>query len=198
MTQFLVVPRPMDVDADVIFIMDSSTDVSREDYMKEKDFVKRMARYLNVSPRKSRAAVLTFGSQSTVVVTFDGYGTISGLDQAVDKAAYVGGARRTDRALQAAASLLDDARALVPRLVLLITAGRQSQESGARPPDVAVRPVRANGGKVFAVAIGSGYDPRELRLVVDTPQDIFSLSSFSDLQKREVSIAGGIVRGTSK
>ena len=52
-------PTPItDIDADIIFIIDSSSDVTPENYVREKSLVKDMARYLNVSTGGSRAALI--------------------------------------------------------------------------------------------------------------------------------------------
>ena len=54
-------PTPItDIDADIIFIIDSSSDVTPENYVREKSLVKDMARYLNVSAGGSRAALITY------------------------------------------------------------------------------------------------------------------------------------------
>ena len=180
----------------MIFVLDSSSGVTREDFDKQKNFVKRMATYFNVSPQKSRAALVTFGSTSRVAVTLNGYGTLTDFYRAVDGALRVGGARRTDRALAAVASLLNEARPHVPRLVLLITAGPQAQQPGTRPIAEAVGPVRQNRGSVYALAVGSRHDSRELRDLVQHTRDIFTASSLDTLLDQVVSIANSVARTT--
>ena len=77
--------------ADVIFIMDSSVDVSRADYEKEKDFIESLAGYLRLSPGRTRAAVLTYGYTTTLVAEYDSYEILQTFNSAVDGASYIGG-----------------------------------------------------------------------------------------------------------
>ena len=78
-------PTPItDIDADIIFIIDSSSDVTPENYVREKSLVKDMARYLNVSTGGSRAALITYGNKPTLVFKFGDYGSLPSLDNAVD------------------------------------------------------------------------------------------------------------------
>lgn len=84
-----VVPR--DFQADVLFIMDSSAEVSRGDYKKEKDFVESLASYLRLSPGGTRAAVLTYGFTARLVANYDSYDTLPPFKNAVDRASYISG-----------------------------------------------------------------------------------------------------------
>lgn len=71
--------------------MDSSSDVSRADYKNEKYFVESLARYLRLSPGRTRAAVLTYGYTTTLVAEYDSYDTLVSFNNAVDKASYISG-----------------------------------------------------------------------------------------------------------
>jgi len=55
-------PRPIkseDFNADILFLIDSSSPVNKEDFKIQKDFVLLIAKYLNVLP--SRAALIVYG-----------------------------------------------------------------------------------------------------------------------------------------
>ena len=84
-----IVPR--DFQADVLFIMDSSAEVSRGDYIKEKDFVTSLASYLRLSPGGTRAAVLTYGYTATLVADYDSYDQLTPFKNAVQRASYISG-----------------------------------------------------------------------------------------------------------
>lgn len=71
--------------------MDSSVEVSREDYKKEKDFVVSLAKYLRLSPSATRAALLTYGYTVTLVANYDSYNTLSLFKYAVERASYISG-----------------------------------------------------------------------------------------------------------
>ena len=94
--------------------MDSSADVPREDYKKEKDFVVALAKYLRLSPSETRAALLTYGYTATLVANYDSYDTHALFENAAERASYIGG--KTD-----VHSFLLESTAL-PMCFLLITA----------------------------------------------------------------------------
>ena len=164
------------VNADVIFLMDSSQTVSSEAYRKEKSFVKTIAKHLNVSPGKSRAAIVTYGSSASVVYSFGN----TRFDDSVDRARFVSGVRRLDLALQEASQLLTSARPSVPKLVVLLTAGNQA--SGSPSPDVAGRLVRTRGGKPFVIMIGREPDEDVFVNVVEKSTHLFKVPSFDGMQ----------------
>ena len=84
-----------DFQADVLFIMDSSGEVSRDDYIKEKDFVASLAKYLRLSPTETRAALMTYGYTAMLVANYDSYDTLPLFTNAVKGASYISGKNRT-------------------------------------------------------------------------------------------------------
>jgi hypothetical protein len=116
---YVLVPNAPIVNGDIVFLIDSSSSVDTSQYLKQKDSVKSLARYLNVRPGLSRASLITYGSTSSKVIGFDGYSTVSEFDTAVDSAGRVGGPRRIDYALEAAKDALNEARPNVPKVSVL-------------------------------------------------------------------------------
>ena len=182
---FLSVSPTTNVDADVLFVMDSSQAVTQDDYGKQKTFIKSIAKHLNVSPGRSRGALVSYGSAASVVRQFSG-GSIA-FDESVDIASFNGGGGRLDRALHEAAGLLSSARSSIPKVVVLLTAG--TLPIGSPSPEFAGRLVRAAGGRPFVVSIGREPDKRELRKVVERPEDVFEVESFSELGTYASSLA---------
>ena len=82
---------PCGFQGDVLFIMDSSAEVSRGDYAKEKDFVESLASFLRLSPGGTRAALLTYGYTATLVANYDSYDTLTPFKNAVQRAPYISG-----------------------------------------------------------------------------------------------------------
>ncbi|XP_068690493.1 collagen alpha-3(VI) chain-like [Montipora foliosa] len=190
-------PKPItDIVSDIIFIMDSSSDVTREDYVRQKGFVKDIARYLKISAgRGARAAVITYGRNSSLLIKFGGYGTLLSFDEAVDSAPFVGGRRRMDLALKDAELLLSEARPDEAKWVILLTAGGQSTSSGVKTLEEASKPVREKSDKVYVVTIGNKMDIRKIQDVVSDPKDIFSVPSAEGLKSQTRLIANAIVKG---
>lgn len=172
--------------ADMIFLMDSSRFVTANNYLLEKNFVKLIARLLNLASNRSRSALFTFGDHPQLEITFDGYREREAFDAAVNKAPHLLGNRRIDKAFESAAELLrTKSRVTVPKYVVLLTAGTQTLQSDTRSLSDASRDVRSHGGRVFVVAIlTGGYKISEFYPAVQRPEDAFSVSSFVDLLPR--------------
>ena len=165
-------------ETDVVFVMDSSSEVSQSDYRQEKEAVKSMARDLKVPSGRSRASVITYGSVSSRVVKFDGYRSFSSLESSIDSAPRIGGGRRIDLALEDAGNLLSEARS-VRRNVILFTSGRADPSS--RDLYEAAKRIFDENAELFIIAIGSRPNFKELTAAVKRPQDVFNVSAFINL-----------------
>ena len=186
--------------ADVIFLMDSSRYVTANNYLLEKNFIKLMARLLNLASNRSRSALFTFSNRPQLEITFDGHQDREAFDAAVNKAPHRLGNRRIDKAFQSAAELLrTKSRATVPKYVVLLTAGTQTLQSDTRSLSDASRDVRSYGGRVFVVAIlTGGYNKSEFYPAVQRPEDVFFVSSFVDLLPRAPSMAARMMASWRK
>ena len=192
-------PTPItDIDADIIFIIDSSSDVTPENYVREKSLVKDMARYLNVSAGGSRAALITYGNKPTLVFKFDDYGSLPSLDNAVDRAQFVGGGRRLDLALEDAGLLLSEASPFKAKWVILLTSGAHSTAPDVKSMLDASKTVRDKSDRVYIVAIGNRVNIKELEEAVMDPNDIFPVLSFQSLRPQTRLIAYTVVKRHGK
>jgi hypothetical protein len=112
--------KPTQVTADIVFLTDSSSGVTTQDYSLEKDFVKRLARTMSVSPGKSRGALITYGSFPRTVFGFDGYRSVQEFERNVDNAPYLGGSRQLDTALNSAKTVLDGGNPQAVKVLIII------------------------------------------------------------------------------
>ena len=183
--------RPMLLSADMVFIVDSSFDVSLENYQKEKEFVKSLVKTLYLAPGKSRGSVII---NDRIVIRLDDHSNSTTFDRAVDDLPYFGSLRRMDFGLQQSVAVLRDARLGIPTVVILLTAGRQN--SSTYRLRESVKPLRNLGSKVFVVSIGSRPDDQELLPVVERPNDIIRVPAFDDLTSEIRTIARHIVNRT--
>ena len=111
--------------ADILFIVDSSAGVSPNNYEMEKELVKNLIKVLNSPQVNSRTAFITYGNTARVVYDLDNDMDAEELQRAIDSAQQMGGGRRTDRALDEGLRIMRNSRGSAPKIVLLITAGRQ-------------------------------------------------------------------------
>ena len=158
----------------------------------EKKFVKALARSLNVAPDRSRASVIFYGSKYNTVLSLDEATNLDSLKRSVDSASFVDGTRRMDLALEAAASVMNQATRDVPKIVILLTAGKQGSSNTPFPFRNAVKALTDLGAQTYIVAISSKPDKQELVALVDDREDIFEVPQFQGLLPQTTQISKSI------
>ena len=175
-------PPPCQIPVDLAFIVDSSASIGAKNYLKEKHFVKQLARSFGLAPDHSRAALVLYSGSASVKAGFDQYPTLEQFHKIVDDLPYENGSTRIDLALEKAnQQVFPQARKGVPKIAILITDGKQTHTDHSKGLKVASEPLRRAGVRVLAVSIGSGADPDQLRLVTESDDDLFVPQSFSHL-----------------
>jgi len=182
----------------VVFVIDSSSNVPFGEYKKEKDFIKVLARYLNISPGNSQGALVAYGNRAAEVIGFDIERPLSVFETAVDNSPYINGKRRIDRSLNKTAQVMANARPSATKIVVLLTAGKQSSEVGSQTPGQAAAPLLKDGVYTYVVAIGRETDISELRPMVQDLSHIFRMASYDDLMPRSTTIVQMIIDTSSK
>ena len=185
-------PKPENIIADVVVLVDSSDSVTSLNFQLEKKFVKALARSLNVAPDRSRSSVIFYGSKYDIVLSLDEATNLDGLKRAVDSASYVDGPRRMDLALEAATSVMNQATRDVPKIVILLTAGRQGSSNTPFPFRNAVKALADLGAQTYVVAISSEPDKQELVGLVDDRDDVFEVPQFEGLLPQTTQISKSI------
>lgn len=181
--------------ADVVFLIDSSSDVIWDNFLREKDFVKSITTFMNADQKHTRLAAITYGSfaqgQAELVNESDVF--LSNLN----RAPYVGGQRRMDLAIEKAAEILEGSRFSVPKVVILLTAGKNSFK-GRQLLANASQGLQDLGVNTYVVAIGRNVDIKELGSTVDDERDIFNVSQFARLPETSESISKAIIERAGK
>ena len=178
--------------------MDSSFFTGNSNFRIEKEYVKSLAKILNIRPGHSRAAVVTYGDTPRLVNKFNGYSTVKELENLIDSAPFVGGPRRIDRALEFTSSVLSEGRKNVPRITVLLTGGRHTSQPNGKPLEAAFQPLRDIGSNTYIIGIGSDHDRTELRRLANKPADVFFVDTFNQLQTNLRPTARHIARNSGE
>ena len=169
---------------DVGFILDSSGSL-RNDYQNEKDFLKSLAGAFGVTKDDSRAGVITFSYYSEHSIKLKDHTDITSFNAAVDAIPLMGSTTRIDRALRLTQNELftleNGARPGIPKILILLTDGSQTQDAGAEDPGVISNELRLSGITVIVVGIGSGTNATELAHMAGGADNAFSAASFDEL-----------------
>ena len=173
---------------DVGFILDSSGSL-RNNYEQEKEFLKSLASTFGVSSNGSRAGVVTFSYFSKHSIKLSDHSDIASFNRAVDKIPLMGSTTRIDKALRLAQkelfSLGNGGRVDVPKLLILLTDGTQTQDAGAEDPGDIAEELRANGINILVVGIGRGINETELTHIAGEEKSVYSAASFESLVEND-------------
>ena len=169
---------------DVGFILDSSGSL-RKSYGKEKNFLKVLASTFGISPNGSRAGVITFSYYTEHSIKLKDHTDLLGFNKAVDKIPLMGSTTRIDKAFRLAQqemfSLPNGARPGIPKVLILLTDGSQTQDVGAEDPGEVAEQLRKDGVSILVVGIGSGVNTTELAHIAGSAANVYSAANFNDL-----------------
>ena len=156
---------PLEITADMLFLLDSSSAVSKADYGKELSFLQKIVGQFEISPRYVRAGIIPYGRTAELAVPLGSRTTNEAINRSINSLPYIGGNKRIDRALKLAFQTFSQARPLVPKILLIFTHGGQLADPGTdlRLP---VQDLRGQGVSVFVIAIGEGVDYSRLNQIV--------------------------------
>lgn len=181
---------------DVGFLVDASESITKEDFQKEKDAVNTMVRGFLATSRESRAGVVVYSDRPQLKIDFGEYTSSADLYNKVNALPHMRSHTRTDLALRfAATSLFASPRRNIPTIAIVFTDGVQTPGNGVEPLDRAVQPLRRKGVRVFAVSVGSGVDLKELNSIVESPHDVFQVTSFSELVEKAAKLTQATCTG---
>ncbi len=174
--------------ADVGFIIDSSGSVRRE-YGKEKSFVKSLAYRFGLSAKGSHAGAVIFSHKAEVKVTFAEKNSITEFNDAIDNLPLLGYTTRIDKALRVAYNDLfqvrNGMRLGVPKVVFVLTDGKQTNEYDAVSPATAILPFHESDMKVIVIGVGSSVSKNELRSMAKSEKDVYFAKDFDELMSSE-------------
>ena len=169
--------------SDIVFLVDTSEGVNQNDVRQQKEFIKLVAQRLGVSPGTSHAAVLSYSDRTRLIGGFYAYLRGEGFDEVVDSVTVTqtGGKRDLEEALKQAKRKLSLARPKVPRIVFLITYGKQAQDFDSPRLGEAAKGLLDMGASLYVIAVGvNGSDP-QLQSLVKRPTDFFHVQTSEDL-----------------
>eukprot|EP00794_Sanderia_malayensis_P005383 gene5383-6056_t len=164
------------------FILDSSGSLESE-YGKEKQFIKSMAEAFTIHETGSRAGVVTFSHEAELSIRLTDHKNTRDFQNAVDKIGFIGHTTRIDKALLLAKNkLMTEAKSGMPRILILLTDGVQTQNSDALEPAVIAKDIRDMGIKLVVIGIGRGVVKEQLLKIAGTTDNAFHVDDFDQLQ----------------
>ena len=169
---------------DLGFILDSSGSLKNE-YYKEKDFLKVLAKSFNISPDGSRAGVVTFSVRAEHSIRMKDHTDITSLEAAVDDIPIMGMTTRIDRALRLPQKELfapeNGGRPELQQVLILLTDGTQTKSENAEHPGDIAEEIRKSGITVIVIGVGDGIAHEELDHMAGGAGKAYIAKSFDEL-----------------
>lgn len=112
----------------------------------------------------------------------------------MDRVSSVGGTRRIDKAFAAAAEVLKDSRPSVPKMVVLLTSGRQPLDAPSLAESAV--PLHSLGAMFYVVSIANDLDQKYFEVLVeDSLMHVSKVPSFDSLNNALSQVTRGIEEG---
>ena len=147
--------------------------------------MKTLAGAFGISPSGSRASVITFSHKAEHSIKFSDHDNLKSFNSAVDAIPHMDSVTRIDLALRLTQAEMfkesNGARALLPKLLILLTDGSQTAGADAEDPGDIADELRKDGVSVIVVGIGRGVKQTELDHMAGSKDNSFSAASFDEL-----------------
>ena len=177
--------------------MDSSSDAAST-YSTEKDLIKSLARYLNIDPQGTRAALVIFNGRPTVISDFESFSSASDFESAVDEAPHLGGDRSISEALQSAARMFTNSPASASKIIFLVTSGKPlNNEDGSSVADIVGR-LSSMGVRTYVALVGTTPTGEEFRAMVEDPENVFAIESQGEIPKQINRVGSHVMTDSGK
>lgn len=166
--------------ADITFILDSSDQVGRDNFNKQKQFVKNVVSHLNVDPDKVRVSALKFSTSVENQFFLDQHKSKTDVQNAIDAITHTGGHANTAKAIQYVSttsfSAPHGARDNIPHIAVLVTNGPSTTQTITQQ---AAQTAKDNKVMIYTVGVGGGVDMDELRSISSDPDSRYALKAES-------------------
>ncbi|KAM3929211.1 collagen alpha-6(VI) chain [Leptodactylus fuscus] len=183
-------PKACDnVEADVMFLVDSSASIGTGSFNKMKDFMKNLVNKTEVGPNKIQFGIVQFSSDSKEVLQLNKNGTKNSIWEAIGKMGYLKKGTYTGEALKYVAPYFTaekGARPKVNKFLILITDGK-SQDNVKNQSES----LRNSGVKIISVGIFNA-NKTQLEEISGSKQRVHYLESFEALKNIEDELIFGI------
>lgn len=166
--------------ADLVFALDASVGVGRENFATLRDFVRSITVQFDINRDVAQVALVAYNRRATTVFGLDVHESGSAILNAVGEASYMGGGVSTGAALlhiySKVLTVANGARPGVNKAVVVVTDG-----SGADDAVVPAQKLRDSGVSVFVVGIGD-MQRDKLMMITGSEEYMISVPSYEDLK----------------
>ena len=160
-----------------------------KDYSLELEFVDLMALKYNLSANGNHATTVIYSNDAKVYISLkDGSNAVS-FRKKMLTTPFLGQDTRFERGLYMSRLALMDpgygARSKFPKLLFVLTDGRQSNPNAGNSVGDMAAELRDLGVHIFVVVIGDAYDENEIMKIASTKSSVFFTKDMADLVQED-------------
>ena len=174
-----------DLKVDVAFVLDASGSILPKQYKLQKEFVAKVASSNSLSKDGVRIGVVLYSHSSSVPIKLNDYFNETEFAAAAMKLRHESSITRIDRGLKTAYDKLltksYGARDGVPKVLFLLTDGKQTRKFNFIEPRVVALPLRQSGVTIKAIGIGRYADRAELEAITGNKEHVYMIKYFNQL-----------------
>ncbi|KAF3844687.1 hypothetical protein F7725_007850, partial [Dissostichus mawsoni] len=184
--------------ADLVFLVDGSWSVGRENFKHIRSFISAMAGAFDIGTDKTRVAVVQYSTDTRTEFPLTRYNRRGDLLQAINSLPYKGGNTMTgdaiDYLLQHIFTEAAGSRKGFPKVAMIITDGK-SQD----PVEEYAKRLRNIGVEIFVLGI-KGADEDELKEIASTPHNkhVYNVANFDMIQEVQKKIITEVCSGVDE
>jgi collagen type VI alpha len=170
---------------DLAFIIDSSSSVFPNDFVRQLEFVENITDELDVGilANQSRVAVISFSDKPKIEFSFNDYTEKVDVVSAIRRIDYLSGGTNTSAAIDLAVHRIfkeeNGARVEAEDAIVVITDGESFSENETRESAWKARSVAI---VMYAIGVGPDVNTNELRLITGNSDHVYQVSSYDDLR----------------
>lgn len=175
-----------DTELDVGVILDASSSVLRENYVRMLDFFKELTDHFIIGKDKVRFGLMHYAARPYVDIRISDskYWTADNLKEKIETIHWTQGGTRTDRALALAESEFYcpkcDVREHAQKVLVVVTDGK----SRGKSMDEATQAIKAMGVRMIAIGITNHVDQDQLNQIASHPDDVININDFRSLGQK--------------
>ncbi|BFZ22809.1 hypothetical protein BsWGS_25848 [Bradybaena similaris] len=174
--------------ADILFLLDTSSSMSKSDFELEKEFAISLTEHFNVGPNDVRFGAVTFSDRVQQSFSLGAHSSNEAVKTAIRNTAFLAGGTKTYQALDyIRVNRLFGSRVKCSRIVVVLTDGLSDNRAATSKAATALK---ETGVKMISVGIGDLTE--ELSDMTSDPSLVFVADDFNSLSRIKQRVASGI------
>ncbi|XP_042201325.1 von Willebrand factor A domain-containing protein 2-like [Callorhinchus milii] len=171
---------------DLVFAVDASNNVGRQNFRYIKGFVRNVISHFDIDRELTQVGMVIYSDKPRTLFNLDAFDSEGKMKRAINSAPFLHGNALTGKALQ---YILEDTLSIqrgvrpgVQKVVVLITNGQSTDNALA-----GAEHLRQNGIIIIAVGVGNAQSASLLR-IAGNPKSMISLWSYEDVKHSEMNL----------